>query len=292
MKQTTLRDDIETGQLVDRLRNAKPRERWVIESQLLARGPKAFEAVLEAMRQESADFRKRRRARLVWAFVIIVAALALMTVSRHQNYGFVAPAMSLLLGAAAASQLQRAGANLLAGFDDVRAISPLIDTLRVKEEDLRMVARTALVKLLPKLQATDSALVSHEQWELLYPFLRLDRCTDNLDLTLAILKALEQLGDSRALKPVRTLAEFELPFGRQKTAREAAAECLPFLIQRAEHEMQSQTLLRAVENPMAASATLLRPASGASAQNHEALLRPAPVPEASGQQENAQRPNA
>jgi hypothetical protein len=110
----------------------------------------------------------------------------------------------------------------------------------------------------------------------------LEKPFQDVELTCAVLKALEQVGDVRALPVVRRLCQ---PYGKSRTLSEiilsslrqggfraalqqeehqinrvqqAAQNCLPFLEQRAEQKERQETLLRpsaAVVHPE----TLLRP---------------------------------
>jgi hypothetical protein len=90
------------------------------------------------------------------------------------------------------------------------------------------------------------------------------------DLTLAILKAWEQVGDEKALPAVERLAAGTW----DSRVRAAADACLPALRQRAELARQRDTLLRPASAPGTGSEVLLRPAAGPGETSAALLLRP------------------
>ena len=86
---------------------------------------------------------------------------------------------------------------------------------------------------------------------------------------IAVLTALEQIGDAQAIPLVENLAMSSSP-----QVRERAKQCLPFLRERSQRNELSLTLLRGTANPSmeATGKELLRPAvEETSAEN---LLRP------------------
>jgi hypothetical protein len=98
----------------------------------------------------------------------------------------------------------------------------------------------------------------------------------DVEMTLVVLSALEQIGDSRAIPAVRRLTfPHEWPVGPYRSPQhmdriiEAARQCLPSLELRAEAENRGATLLRPAD---ARPESLLRPASD-NASNEQELLR-------------------
>jgi hypothetical protein len=191
------------------------------------------------------------------------------------------------------SRKARQATRRLSTLEDVRAIGGLVETLYFNY-DLNgdAPAREALIRLLPRLQASDSGLLTerHAAWlrqmlnALPYatgnPFRRfsqrLSRRQDALPrLQIAILKAFEQVGDSNSLPAVDHLARR----AANPEVRKAAGECLPFLQARLEQERAVQTLLRAASASEPDPGILLRPVRGDRAQDPDALVRPSAAPE-------------
>jgi hypothetical protein len=186
----------------------------------------------------------------------------------------------LMLRHLTASEKQTEAARMLARFDDVRAMGALIEALDWPEEQVRVAARLALLRLLPRLRASDATLLRPGQRASLYRYLKMRNAHRDVDFLLAILKALEQVGDASALPPVQRLAEGAGHTYNQRRVRRAARECLPYLEARAEQQRASQTLLRASSAVATTPQMLLRPATGGNNAEPQQLLRP-------GAQENA-----
>ena len=155
-------------------------------------------------------------------------------------------------------------------LDDLRAVGPLADALAFQNSDMTGQVEIALTSLLPRLRAGDASLLNTQQRTNLHKALSGKK--RGLYFRLAILKALEQVGDSRDIAAVEQLA------GRKSRAEnavvsDAAAECLPYLRANIEREAVSRTLLRASEALSTLPAALLRPAQGPSTTPPELLLR-------------------
>jgi hypothetical protein len=176
----------------------------------------------------------------------------------------------------------------LANTNDLRAISVLAVAARSGDKDTRAVARPALLKLLPLMQASNAGLLTDDGMNALVSLLN----RNDPALLLNILKALEQVGDERALPAVEKLAAAHVPPGdlgaiirgewdawihssnvSWEDVREAAHECLPYLQAKAEQKRNSETLLRAAQDPIALQQTLLRPAASTESPEDQ-LLRP------------------
>ena len=199
-----------------------------------------------------------------------------------------------LTAGVAAADTQQAAALALVRFDDVRTVGPLVESLPFRY--VGAVAAQALVRLLPRLRATDAALLDPTQRA------RLNRALEgeNTALTLAILKAYEQVGDVTALSEVQKIADVrgmkirraarrllyhgfgastsrtnEIPNSEIPRVAAAAKECLPFLRQSTERRQSDQELLRPADGNTTPSDILLRPAAPqASADPPNQLLRP------------------
>jgi hypothetical protein len=129
-----------------------------------------------------------------------------------------------------------------------------------------------LLKLLPDVKAGDARYISDSQMEALLDLIvvriqdrLVARCTE---LPLAVLKALEQVGDRRSIEPVRRLTT-----GRSNARyHQAAQECLAVLEQHGEERDHNRFLLlpSSVE---VGKETLLRPTIPQAELQPELLLR-------------------
>ncbi len=154
--------------------------------------------------------------------------------------------------------------NLLI-FDDVKIVGPLVDALAFGDEVTQQDARKALVRLLPRLQASDANLLDGKQREQLRQML----FTDYTELNVSILKAYEHVGDGPELEAVERLLQNAI---WHVEARDAAEACLPFLQWRARQMQSSQTLLRASQHTTTPE-ILLRPAGNSQTEDETQLLR-------------------
>lgn len=204
---------------------------------------------------------------------------------------FLSATLGLLNMAMRPRKRRRVLAHALARREDVRAIGPLIDALGLDDAGVHEIAADGLIRLLPRLKASDADLLSDAQKSVLIRILNepigtfvagsvgyVFRLATNRDfeLRLAILKAFEQVGDKRMIGVVERLANIKPKNAGQKRIKEAAEACLPALQSRIEQKTYSQTLLRAAEVTDAAPATLLRAATGTASESPEQLLRPGP----------------
>jgi HEAT repeat protein len=149
---------------------------------------------------------------------------------------------------------------------DADMIGPLAACLSDNDDSIRRMAAAALQRLLPRVQASDRQHVTLPEMEALLKALG----GRDEGLIVAILKALEQVGDERALPAVEGL----VVHGRTMDIRRAARDCLPYLQLRADAARQAQTLLRAAQfEPAVAPNVLLRAAITAEQTPNEQLLR-------------------
>jgi hypothetical protein len=113
----------------------------------------------------------------------------------------------------------------------------------------------------------------------------------DVPLTLAVLKALEQIGDAQAIPAVQNLADqpkllpheldhlerqhlfFEQAEAAFQEVQEAARHCLPFLTENEARFQQSDTLLRPSSEKGLAQEELLRPAALGQETPPQLLLR-------------------
>ncbi len=171
----------------------------------------------------------------------------------------------LLVLAGSWPNLRSNGVRRLLNFEDVRIVGPLIDALNFQDEVTQQEARQALVRLLPRLQASDAHLLNGEQRKQLRQVL----FTDNKKLAVSVLKSYEHIGDGAELEAVERLLQNAIG---DVEVRDAALNCLPFLQLRAQQMQSSQTLLRASEHATTPD-ILLRPAANAQTEDETQLLR-------------------
>ena len=166
-------------------------------------------------------------------------------------------------------QLRDSRLQQIADLDDVRAIAPLLDLMENSQEmweyddPSRRAIKSALIRLLPQLQASDVRWLTEAQRTALVRTLYY--CTHRKypwhyrpDLAVALLGALEQVGSGDALEYVQELAALPPGYAGQEQIREAAQACLPYLQIRAREQNAMATLLRASQQSIDPD-QLLRP---------------------------------
>ncbi len=241
------------------------------------------ESLLNTVQTEARKLRQSRRsARIGWAaFGVVITLIAVgycVRVARTGNWDVGDWWMNFYMfsgfwGVAAATKTHKKAASELTAIDDLRAVGPLAESLDIEEHDINAQVQTALIRLLPRLQSSDAALLDANSRACL------NRALGGLNetFTLAILKAYEQIGDESALPFVDRLARGEAAAGKamlEPSPRiiEAALECREFLRLRVERQRASQTLLRGASRLEAAPDTLLR-AAQQTTTDPEQLLR-------------------
>lgn len=160
----------------------------------------------------------------------------------------------------------------LSRFEDLTLVGPLLVLYSGISESKQLIEPT-LIRLLPRFQATDAALLKTWQRERLYR--ELDMCSSrlignsvNVELMIAILKALEQIGDEKALKHVEPL----VIKAKNPRVREAAQACLPFLQERVHQQRLGNILLRPSDTAIV-SEELVRPVAYNNDNEPAQLLR-------------------
>ena len=160
------------------------------------------------------------------------------------------------------------------------AVSPLLSLLESGQKKERwQSAAAALTALLPQMKASDAPLLTPAARQTLHRFvggnpasLRIaPSCGDTLRI--AMLKALEQVGDSSAIPVVERLANAKARTADQIRIRQAAIDCLPLLRANCGEIETARILLRASRPETTEPATLLRPATGGTATDAAELLR-------------------
>ncbi len=167
-------------------------------------------------------------------------------------------------------------ARELAALDDVHAIGPLSEALEWPDYEMRNLARTALIRLLPRMKASDSMILNSRQRRCLNNQLILTNAKNYLDceLQIKILTALQYVGDLSSLQAVKQLLLQKPTLSNERKVHRIAATCLPMLEQRAHLNEGSQMLLRASSATDMGVETLVRPARSSNIPPEE-MLRPA-----------------
>jgi hypothetical protein len=161
--------------------------------------------------------------------------------------------LRLLSGRGAKRRLEVA--RRLADYGDVRAVGPLAEALGRSDRQIHEIAAAALTRLLPRLRPADAGLLNANQRRSLHRALN----GENTGLTLAILSALERVGDDRALPYVERLARGQRRAAKSLEIQRAAQVCLPFLQVRIEKELVSRTLLHPSTAPSVPANALRQP---------------------------------
>ncbi len=255
--------------LVARTGSLFPWVRGKARQQLLAEGEPALERMLALF-----DWERRVRARFsLWhariAYVILGLTFACLIayLVGGATLAFLSgvllldiPVLVLIaLGSGTLgvpTRFQALLANMLSEYEDLRVIGPMATALRFKPDNVlfpvktRPKAMAALQRLLPRLGSDERDLLDAQQRGCLYEELKTGAwwTPSNPWLTVAILNALTDIGDTGALPYVRPLAAR----GVHSEIQRAAQRCLPILEAQAEKERQSQTLLRAAVSRSAA----------------------------------------
>lgn len=238
------------------------------------RDERAVLALQNALRDAIVSNRKHRAKLIKKKMVLLPAALLVLYLLDHFVHHMSGAAGNVLVqifiaGSLADTtlQLRRNAVSSMAKSASTQMVGAFAACLEDRDKAVKREATEALKRLLPKVQASDKRYVSFTEMNILLKRLG----GQDQRLTLAILKALEQIGDERALPKVEAIASKQNAYPVEVIT--AARECLPSLRQLAEASRQANTLLRASE-PSPAPETLLRAASGTTVEQSDQLLRP------------------
>lgn len=259
-----------------------PRRRWTLcgnQRSVALQQPVSLDELLVELERQAKIHRNSRRFGQVMTWVMfslgMLLAVKFVVGGLHTGHWSSASDWSFfssfagLAGMGAVTKQYKNSAQQLADVDDLRAVGPLADALATGDKDMRAVAEEPLMRLLPRLQASDSALLNVTQREALVNAL----WKAKPEFALVVLKALEQIGDEKALPMVERLARGDKDIDARVT--EAAKECLPALRMRAENAKAAQTLLRGSGISNVAPDTLVRPAMPLPVEPADQLLRAA-----------------
>jgi len=207
-----------------------------------------------------------------------VGLMFAQSISEHDGllknalWGFLALVSTQLYRVALTGKETRM-ARELAALDDIHAVAPLAEALEWPDYDMRNVARTALIRLLPRIKMSDGMLLNSKQRRCLNIQLDLARASSYLDaeLQVQILRALQEVGDLSSLQAVKSLVAAKPTNANQKRVHRAAQVCLPLIQERAHLNEGSHVLLRASSLSNTSVDTLVRPASSAEIPAQELL---------------------
>jgi hypothetical protein len=177
--------------------------------------------------------------------------------------------------------------KVLAEKAGVAQIGTLIDAYIFFEGNAeRKILADALLRLLPELQEADHSLLTEMQLEKIVTILHTPSERDNfrsltlrgdlilnrdhLNVQIALIKALEHVGDGTTILAVRNIEANDAYTQGKKELKRAAQESLPVLVERAKRLKLKNVLLRPSTE---ASETLLRPAQSTGESDSETLLR-------------------
>ncbi len=216
---------------------------------------RSLDDLLDLLKKERAASLKRRKAftiGLLLYFCIMMIIFAVITM-HHGTFSGIGGMFSWIGGVAAvayrASGTQKQAAQALKDFDDVRAVPRLLELMDYQDPELYPTAKELLIHLLPRLMASDAAILTPEHVKQLNRLAEkgaharrsVDR-TDSMPLRLNALRALEQVGDATSVEVVeRIIASDRTP----PDLRMEAQEALPAVRQRARNSELAGTLLRA-----------------------------------------------
>lgn len=159
----------------------------------------------------------------------------------------------------------------IAEVKDVRTLPTLLKAACAKGFRVAPAVRKALLVTLSELKASDSSLLDKSKRSDLRRLLH----SREKALVLAVLKALEQVGNREDVKAVERLAQGRGLAAQEKDVQEAAQHCLEFLEVEGQKRRDSQILLRPAQDDGRAADVLLRPTTAVSDTAPQILLRPA-----------------
>jgi HEAT repeat protein len=157
---------------------------------------------------------------------------------------------------------------------DLAAAGPLAEALWDDDRYVRTEAEEALISLLPRLKFTDGHLLSDGQRACLHRAVRPPRRKREGDLVVAIIGALTQIGDEKAVPHVERLAEEPARGALHEQVAAFARESLPALRQSVEAAKAVRTLVRPADGSRSVEQSLVRPVSLGAGEDDRLLVRP------------------
>lgn len=290
MDSNTNRENQTVAALIRQLAVKNETERQQTRQAIRQLGPEGVEALLTLLRREDKLTYRRIILRLCVASPIYLVAILLFILGMIElNFRYpLPPLVVMLVGMVGCilpiqpfmrfvmvdsfySRRRKEALTALAELEDLRGIAPLIEALTYPDKKLQALAADALTPLLPRLPSLVGERLSPLLRPGIHATLKSKEYRKDTPLLLALLKVVDQAGDSDDLKLIEILA-VEVKRGQYDTEVVQAVErCLPVLRQRCEQQHDQRSLLRAASP--ANTETLLRPAAESPGTPSEQLLR-------------------
>ena len=272
------REDIsEFQELIEGLNEHNPNSRDLAEAKLKALGPEAAEQLLSYLDYVKDAPRRWLRATIISSLIITFALLVMNWVwaatGVEQPVPWITPfggaLGSYLLFRMVGRENRRQAATAIAMLDDPRLLSPLIDSLAHVDRDTSPRLIEALEQRFSRLTPEDGNTLTAENHASINKAL----LTQPPRVVEALLKGLEQVGNSGALPFLKRLAMGQGVAGADSSVRTRAQNCLTIMENRLAQERVRQRLLRPSASPEPES-DLLRSAAGVPTEDEIMLLRP------------------
>lgn len=168
--------------------------------------------------------------------------------------------------------------SALGKIAELSTIGRFSEALWHEDRYVQTEAEEALIAMLPRLQAGDAGLLNERQRACLHRALKPPKRQREAELALAVMRALTEIADARAVPHMSRLADEPARGAHQEAVRACAVELLPILQEKVESARLAQTLVRPSSAPDGAT-TLLRPLEASPSGSAHHLVRPAAPPE-------------
>jgi hypothetical protein len=277
----------EIQEIIKALKSRKESDQRKAQAALLSGGAPIIEALLGVLSELEERQRQIMKNVRVISFIFVVGLVSgLHAAGKTEASNGALFAMLVLSGFGGmfhrrgwASRLHRNLLVLLAQSNDVRLTGTLLDACCLLDGGARETVESELTRILPQLRASDSHLFTSQHLYLLNIQLQgkclfwSDMNTQKANHMIAIMQAIGEIGDGKAIPIVQAIIDYKAPRPIQKHVQAAARECLEALNERAERESVGSRLLRAADSPVDDGDALLRPAHNSPTVPEQQLLR-------------------
>src|SRR5258708_1474184 len=173
MRQQLIEEPLENRAvaLSSRFNSSDPEERTLAQTEVTELAEKDIDLLLEILKCENKKKAGRFWTGFAFGVIVTIAINVFFSIFGHIGgaMGGVFSTVPMGFGVAyAPTKLQKRAAAALAKCDDIRAVAPLIGALEKQDKATIGYARTALIRLLPKLAEKDFDLLDTEQRAVLY----------------------------------------------------------------------------------------------------------------------------